>query len=176
MPDYESHQKRMKDATRQLSPVFEVRYRYGVKPNEEFYMSPGFKNFQSIKKGQLLASNRDGEIFNHLDGNIFMPLYQSQGNDGYFIIRPVSMFWLKLSEWMRKLKFEKIIPILPGIQRSPESATEFIVNRKIARWLVIEIFHLLGYRRKRIENGKLVVTRRKFDFHGPEEIRDSENR
>ena len=34
--------------------------------------------------------------------------------------------------------------------------------------VVLEIFHLLGYRKKRIENGKLIVTKRRYDLHGPE--------
>ena len=35
------------------------------------------------------------------------------------------------------------------------------VNSKIARWFVVEIFHLLGFRRQRPENGIQVFTRRR---------------
>ncbi len=57
----------------------------------EYYiaMEPGFTNFQRIFKGQVLAKNNKGDVLSPVDGNIFMPLYQKQGNDGFFIVQPV---------------------------------------------------------------------------------------
>lgn len=40
----------------------------------------------SFGKGVQLASDNSGEIKAPLDGKIFMPLYQKQGNDGFFIV------------------------------------------------------------------------------------------
>lgn len=55
----------------------------------KFEMLPGFKNFQSIKKGDHIA-NYDGEkIHASHDGMILMPLYQKQGEDGFFIVQKV---------------------------------------------------------------------------------------
>lgn len=68
---------------------FELVERYHIDVDEEFKMAEGFTNFQKIYKGEVLASNRHGDIISHTDGNIFMPLYQEQGDDGYFIIKPV---------------------------------------------------------------------------------------
>jgi len=62
--------------------------RYAIKDNEQFVMEKGYTNFQRIHKGQLLAKNQDGDILAPMDGNIFMPLYQTEGNDGFFIIQP----------------------------------------------------------------------------------------
>ena len=171
VPNYHLHQQLLAKAVIKLPKVFEVRFRYGIQNGEQFEMMPGFKNFQPIRKGNLLARNKNGNIYSHLNGYIFMPLYQTQGSDGYFIIRKVNFVWLNISKWMRKLKIEKLLPFLPGINRSKKSTAELVVNRKIARWFVIEIFHLLGYRRKRIEDNSLIVTRRKFDFYGPEKNR-----
>jgi succinylglutamate desuccinylase len=69
--------------------TFEIVYRHEIKKGDSFKMEPGFKNFQKIKKGQLLATSNGGEIKSEWDAYIFMPLYQSQGNDGFFIIEEV---------------------------------------------------------------------------------------
>ena len=66
--------------------TFEIVYRHEIKKGETFKMEPGFKNFQKIEKGKLLATSNDEEIKSKWDAYIFMPLYQSQGNDGFFII------------------------------------------------------------------------------------------
>lgn len=66
--------------------VFEITYRHEIKKGDSFKMEPGFKNFQKIKKGQLLATSNGRDIESEWDAYIFMPLYQSQGNDGFFII------------------------------------------------------------------------------------------
>lgn len=66
--------------------VFEIIYRHEIKKGDNFKMEPGFKNFQKIRKGQLLATSNGREIKSEWDAYIFMPLYQSQGNDGFFII------------------------------------------------------------------------------------------
>ena len=52
-------------------------------------MEEGFANFEKIYKGEVLATNQFGDIMSAIDGNIFMPLYQKQGMDGFFIIKPV---------------------------------------------------------------------------------------
>jgi len=63
--------------------------RYAIDEEEDFKMELGYSNFQKILKGQLLAQNQNGEILAPRDGNIFMPLYQKEGNDGFFIIEAV---------------------------------------------------------------------------------------
>lgn len=168
VPGYENHNARLNFAARDLPRVFEIKLRYGIREGEDFRMQPGYKNFQPISRGELLANNREGEIRSDRKGNIFMPLYQSQGNDGYFIIGRVRYFWLKISEWLRKLHIDKLLPLLPGIQRNPGTENEFIVNLKIARWYAPEILHLLGYRKNHREKGRLIVARRKCDIRGPE--------
>jgi succinylglutamate desuccinylase len=66
--------------------VFEIMFRYGIKPGEKFVMKPGYKNFMKIEQGEVLAHNNRGEIVAPLPGRIFMPLYQDLGDDGFFII------------------------------------------------------------------------------------------
>lgn len=69
--------------------TFEISYRHGLKDTDEFKMLPGFKNFDKIEKGQSLAFQNGREIKSERSGHIFMPLYQSKGNDGFFIVEEV---------------------------------------------------------------------------------------
>jgi hypothetical protein len=68
---------------------FELKERYHIDVDEDFRMQQGFTNFQRVYKGEVLATNQYGRIISNKDGNIFMPLYQQQGDDGFFIIEPV---------------------------------------------------------------------------------------
>jgi len=49
-----------------------------------------YANFDPVTKGELLAYDRHGEIRAKFDGLILMPLYQKQGNDGFFIIKDIN--------------------------------------------------------------------------------------
>jgi predicted deacylase len=67
---------------------FRIISRYKIKPEEQFKMNAGYANFQKIHAGEELAVNQDGPIRSPYDGYVFMPLYQPQGEDGFFIIKP----------------------------------------------------------------------------------------
>ena len=54
-------------------------------------MKKGFKNFDPIKKGDVLAEDNTGLILAKMDGLILMPLYQSKGSDGFYVVRPVEI-------------------------------------------------------------------------------------
>lgn len=82
--EYERH---LQDHTRHLPVETELVYQHIIKPGDGFSMRPGYANFQPIKKGEWLANDNKGKIIAQTDGYILMPLYQSQGNDGFFIIK-----------------------------------------------------------------------------------------
>lgn len=69
--------------------TFEIEYRHGLEEEDDFKMESGFKNFQKIEKGELLAYQNGKPVRSEWDDYIFMPLYQSQGNDGFFVVREV---------------------------------------------------------------------------------------
>lgn len=69
--------------------TFEIIHRHGLEKGDQFEMRPGFENFEQIQQDQLLATQNEKEIRSRWDATIFMPLYQSQGNDGFFIIKQV---------------------------------------------------------------------------------------
>ena len=66
--------------------VFKILYRHNVIDNTKFRMEPGYINFQHIEEGFVLATENGQPVKAPVSGNIFMPLYQNQGADGFFII------------------------------------------------------------------------------------------
>jgi len=82
--EFENYLKRH---TQKLPVETELVYQHIIEPEDEFRMRPGYKNFQPVKKGEWLASDQNGRIEARCDGYILMPLYQNQGNDGFFIIK-----------------------------------------------------------------------------------------
>jgi hypothetical protein len=96
-----------------------------------------------------------------------MPLYQKLGEDGFFIGRRVAGFWLWLSGVLRSLGIGSIIHWLPGVRRSASDRDTFEIDTSVARFFPLQIFHLLGFRKRRWISNKLVVSRRRFDISGP---------
>ncbi|MGB5263125.1 MAG: succinylglutamate desuccinylase/aspartoacylase family protein [Lutimonas sp.] len=132
---------------------YQIDFRYSIRKNENFTMVKGFRNFDQIDRGKLLAYSDGKEIRAQSNGLLFMPLYQKLGEDGYFIIHKISKKWLKLSAALRKFKFHHLLRILPGIQRHPDNPFTLIVNPTVAKFMAKEIFHLFGYR-QRVLTGK----------------------
>ena len=62
-------------------------YKHIIEEGDEFVMNPGFKNFDKVEKGDWLATDKHGKIEAQTDGYLLMPLYQKQGNDGFFMVR-----------------------------------------------------------------------------------------
>ena len=150
--------------------VVEVRHRHAIVPEDHFKMQPGFKNFQAVRFGQVLAQDRTGDIKAREKGLILLPLYQPLGDDGFFLGRDVKRFWLGLSALLRKLKVGHYVHHLPGVRRDPFDENVLIINTHIARILPLQVFHLLGFRRLRWTEKYLVVTRRAYDLVGPAKI------
>ena len=88
--DVESkHDNMLKEYSAQLPKLSQLLYVHPIASGDNFVMHPGFKNFQEISAGQILAHDKNGEIKAKENGRILMPLYQKQGEDGFFLIRPV---------------------------------------------------------------------------------------
>ena len=124
-----------------------------------------------VEEGQIVAHDRNGPVRAQESGLILLPLYQGKGEDGFFIARPLRMFWLRLSAFLRRLRIGAFLRWLPGVQNSGDSRFELTVDTRIARWYPLEVFHLFGYRKQRQAGHTLVVTRRAFDSDEPATIR-----
>ncbi len=134
-----------------LTKIFEVVFLHRISENETFNMLPGFKSFQIINKGLPLANNNSHTIKSVYKGRLFMPLYQKQGKEGFFIIRKIAPIFLKLSEILRRLKIDSLLILLPGVSWETKEKQVLKVNIKIARFFAKSLFHLLGYRSQTID-------------------------
>jgi succinylglutamate desuccinylase len=85
--DIRDYREYMQAQTKHLPVQTKLVYQHIIEPEDEFKMRPGYQNFQPITKGEWLASDQNGKIKARCDGYILMPLYQSQGDDGFFIIK-----------------------------------------------------------------------------------------
>lgn len=168
VPKFQQYHGRLKESAKGNHRVYEVRKRQGLSSNDHFQMLPGFENFQPIDRAQPLARLNGEMIYAAEKGMIFMPLYQSKGDDAFFIVRQIARFWLGVSYVMRRLSFHKILPLLPGVRSFMKSNHTMVVNTKIARWYSVEILHLMGFRRKKTRGELTLYLRRKYDFKGPE--------
>lgn len=141
----------------------EVRSRHGVRPGDDFEMAPGFENFQPIRRGQHLARDWRGDVVAGESGLLLLPRYQGLGDDGFFVGREVRGFWLSLSAALRRARLDAALDLLPGVRRQSEDPNTLLVNTRLARFFPLQLFHLLGYRKRRWSDDFLVVSRRRFD-------------
>lgn len=159
--------KQLAAAAAEMKLAYEVLHRHGIEPEDEFSMKPGYRNFQRVAAGEVLGHDRTGEVRAPIAGRLFLPLYQKQGDDGFFIVREVRAFWLRLSAVLRRMRADRIVARLPGVHRHPTEPEHFVVNRRVARWMVTELFHLLGFRRDTGPTGETVFRPRRSTINGP---------
>ena len=166
-PEVAEARRTLTESSRALPRIVEMRYRKPVEPDDGFQMVSGFSSFQTVEAGQVMANDRTGPIEAATDGFLLMPLYQDQGQDGFFIVRPVRAVWLALSGRLRQLGFERFLHWLPGVRKHPDIPGAFVVDQKTARWFAMEMFHLLGFRRRGERGRVIVMSRRAHDLGGP---------
>lgn len=145
-----------------LPPVVEMRYRHPVAPPDGFRMRPGYASFTPVRIGEAVARSGAGEVRIPETGRILMPRYQDQGDDGYFLVREVSPAWLAVSALLRRLGVDRLAPLLPGVRRHPRLPRGLVVDLRVVRWFGLEVFHLLGFRRRRRVGPVLVLVRRRY--------------
>lgn len=142
-----------------LPHVMEVVSRHAIASEDEFKMEPGFRNLDHASEGQLLARDKRGEIRAPANGLVLLPLYQGLGADGFFWGRAVGTARLFASEAIRNLKLDRFIDWLPGVERDPARPTRLRLDARIARFYPADVFHVLGYRRRREQGGELTIER-----------------
>ena len=86
------HDSILIEYSKDLPKVAELINKHTIEEGDDFRMEPGYKNFQRVKQGELLARDKNGPIYASADGLILMPLYQKQGNDGFFLIKTMIEF------------------------------------------------------------------------------------
>ncbi len=81
------HDSILIEYSRDLPKVAELIYRKDIKDSPYFEMLPDYQNFQKVYKGEIVAKDSDGDVEIIEDSHILMPLYQKQGEDGFFLIK-----------------------------------------------------------------------------------------
>ena len=157
---FNEHYQRLELASKNKANIYEVIYKYQITKGEGFKMKTGFQSFQPIKKGTLLATSDSIPIYSPYSNELFMPLYQERGNDGFFIIKRTPHFFLRLSSLLRKLKADNLLTYLPGIKWHNKTEGVLRANLKIAKFFAKSVFHLLGYRNKQYDKTHLLLYNR----------------
>jgi predicted deacylase len=161
---HEAAQQLLRSSRGEAPHLIEVLYRHRIRAEDSFRMRPGYSSFDPVAEGAELADDRHGAVRSPRTARILMPLYQAQGDDGFFLAVPVARFWFELSATLRRIRFDYLLAWLPGVRRHPTHPESFLVSRRIARFLVPEIFHLLGYKRLEAGPRHFVFTRRPEGF------------
>ncbi len=159
VPEHDAARRLLESRRGALPPVMEVTARHAITPEDEFRMTPGFANLDRARAGQLLARDRRGEIRAKEDGMVILPLYQGLGSDGFFWGRPMSQARLTLAERVRRLRLDRLLPLLPGVRRDPSHPDRLRASTRIARLYPLEVFHVFGYRRITEDGSELIVAR-----------------
>lgn len=160
VPEAESARASLAGEYAHLPAVFEVRYRHEISEADRFVMGHGYDNFQPVGSDEIVGGDVRGPVRAPEKGRILMPLYQDQGDDGFFIVRAFNPAWLWVSAQMRRARLDRVVHWLPGISRSKQRPDSLLVNRHVARWYALELLHLLGYRKHREGGARLIVVKR----------------
>ena len=84
-----SHDEILRGYSKNLPNAVQVIDNHHIMPNDDFKMLPDYQNFQALKKGEILAYDKNGAIKSPEDCLILMPLYQPQGSDGFFLVKEI---------------------------------------------------------------------------------------
>jgi len=147
----------------ELPRWMEVIRRHALSADHAFVMEPGFRNLDYARANQLLACDRSGEIRAECDGIVMLPLYQPQGNDGFFWGRAVSPMRLRVSEALRAMRADRWLALLPGVKRDAQRPGRLVVEAPAAARYK-DAFSMLGYRRMR-EHDACVIVEKIIDCH-----------
>jgi succinylglutamate desuccinylase len=162
VPDLDRHRSQLAAVTRGLPRVVEIHHHHLVRDGDGFAMEPGFRSFQPVTRGQIVARSRRGPIAAPSSGRMLLPRYQGQGEDGFFLARDVTRAELELAHWARRLQLERVALRLPAVQAHPERRNHVVVD---PRWpgagTAARLLRYLGYRRRVDSRGALILARRR---------------
>ncbi len=175
IPNFSRYVETLKKSVPGGCKTYEIKYRYLINAHEAFRMKEGYVNFQKVEKGQTIAYNNEGKIMAKRSGFIFMPLYQSLGYDGFFIVKQIKPFWFKASSRTRKLRLDKALRWLPGVSQGNLITDGYVIDKQVARYKVISLLHLLGYRKVKEKGRNINMTRRPYDSKFPMANKVKEN-
>lgn len=159
VPDAEKYRRLLERAGGGVPRILEIFHRHPVAADDGFVMLPGYRNFQPVSRGEVLANDQRGPVRSPVRCRVFLPLYQGLGSDGFFLARPVNPLWLGFSKLLRQSGFPALAARLPGVRPHPDLASTLLVRWGPARPLARALFHLLGFRVRTVGPGMKVARR-----------------
>jgi len=146
--------------------LLEVRHRHGIAPGDGFEMCPGFENFTLVSRGERLGGDHRGPVRSISDAHVLLPLYQGLGDDGFFLGRPIHGVRERALLWIRSLRLDWIVGLLPGVERISARALPGFAGAQVlaiddsAPFLRHELLPALGYRRSHRHGNRWWMIRR----------------
>jgi len=159
-PEAEQGERLLRQASAHLPRALEMRHRHAILPGDGFRMEGGYSNFDRVTRGQVLGRDRHGEVRASETARILMPLYQTLGDDGFFLVRRFTPFWMYVSAVLRHARIDRVAHLLPGVRRVEGDRDAVTVDRRVARFFAKQLFHLLGFRKVDESGARLVMRRR----------------
>ncbi len=83
--------KKLAEYSKDLPGFVKVKYHHKITEADGFTMEQGYRNFQPVKQGELVATDIYGPVRAPVSGLMFLPLYQTSGDDGFFIVEEISI-------------------------------------------------------------------------------------
>lgn len=81
------HDSLLIEYSENLPKVSRLLKRHAITVEDQFKMLPDYLNFQPVNKGEVVAYDQKGPIVVNQDCRILMPLYQNQGEEGFYLIK-----------------------------------------------------------------------------------------
>jgi succinylglutamate desuccinylase len=160
VPDHKNYHDELKLAAKGNNIFYEIIHRRRITTSDNFEMLPGFRSFEKLQKGITMANHNGEQITAYKDTIVFMPLYQPQGEEGFFLIRKIPRWVLSFSAFLRRIKFDSFLALLPGVSWSNGTRDKLMVNLKVAMFFSKPFFHLLGYRNRMVDETHLILNNR----------------
>jgi succinylglutamate desuccinylase len=164
VPRYDEYEEKLQAIGDSTPPAVEIMYRHAITPSDDFVMNPGYRSFQRVRAGEIVAKDKRGEVRAPISGRMLLPLYQGQGDDGFFITRDLGNARISLSRTLRRARMDRVLPFVPGITRTKgrgNTGSSLKVRGPLAQTPVKDILRLFGYRRERRDQEALVFSRRR---------------
>ena len=160
--NFKEYYKQLRNSADHNSNFYEIEYRHHLNDIRDFKMMEGFRSFEPIDEGTPLAVEKEHLIKAEKDTIIFMPLYQEQGEEGFFLIRKTPSWALILSGFLRRTNFGALLHVLPGVSWANKQKQSLLVNTKVAHFFTKPFFHLLGYRNRVLDKTHFAMNNREL--------------
>lgn len=168
LPEADALRADLRRAAGPVPSLLELAYRHPVRGEDGFRMRPGFRGFEAVRRGQLLAQDHRGAVRAPVSGYLLMPLYQAQGSDGFFVIRPIGRPRQQLAAALRSVDLAFVLRRWPGLL-ADERRPDTWLAQPWARYAAAgPLLQLLGYRRQRPQGAFTVYQRRPQRPRGPD--------